>query len=616
MEEADSARCFVELPCRHGNLMPPFLSEILTSHKVEEMEKYAVLFVIVVSFLIPRLASSQFAAVERAFGRLARRRTLAWVAVGILALIARAAVLPLLPVPIPSIQDEYENLLMADTFSHGRITNPPHPMRIHFETFHVLQEPTYTGIVPPAQGLALAAGKIIGGHPFVGVWLSVGIMCAAICWMLQGWLPPGWALFGGLLAVMRFGVSSYWANSYWGGAIAAAAGAIVLGAFPRIRKHQRIVDVMLMGLGLAILANSRPYEGFVLCLPVGAAMLIWVAASRGARLREVLRGVVLPLALLLCITAGGIGYYNLRVTGNPLRSPYVVSMATVNPVPYFIWQSLRPIPAYHYKMIRDLYLEWDLPQYEKARSFRGWVESSTSKIKRLSTFYLGAALGFPVIVAVLIGGFRSVFLGRLRFLLLCLGISLAGLLVEVQYIPHYAAPLTAIILVFVVQSTRYVYLCSQRRKSRFLFAMRAVPLICVLSLSIGMAQLSLGYDIVTDWPHSWYSPMVGNNERADILKWLEQQPGQHLVIVRYSPKHSVHDEWVYNLSDIDGAKVVWARDMDSDHNQELIHYFQDRTVWLVEPDKRQNREVQAVPYPGSSATLQSVAVEAGSSRMY
>jgi hypothetical protein len=345
-------------------------------------------------------------------------------------------------------------------------------------------------------------------------------------------------------------------------------------------------------------------------------MFIWVVGKRGLSLRMALGRVVLPLALLLSLTAGAIGYYNWRVTGNPLRSPYVVSMATVNPVPYFIWQSVRPIPAYHFKMIRDFYVDWDLPQYEKVRSFPGWVESTKIKIKRLSTFYLGAALGFPILTAVLIGGFRSVFLCRLRFLFLCFGIALAGLLLEVQYMPHYAAPLTAIFLAFVVQAMRYVYIAGRRGKSRFLFAVRAVALICLISLSFGLAQLSLGYDMVTDWPHSWYSKMIGNTERAEIVKWLEQQQGQQLVIVRYSPKHSVHDEWVYNSSDIDGAKVIWARDMDRDHNQELIRYFQNRTVWLVEPDKRSNRKVQVVPYPDSYTMLRPAAVEADTSTMY
>ena len=229
--------------------MLALLSEILTSHAVEEMEWYLVLLAVVVSLLLPRLASGQFSTLERGFGRIARRRTLAWIAVGVLALIARAALLPLLPVPVPTIHDEFENLLMADTFAHGRLTNPPHPMRAHFETFHILQEPTYTGIVPPAQGLLLAAGKVIGGHPFVGVWLSVGIMCAAICWMLQGWLPPSWALLGGLLAVMRFGVFSYWANSYWGGAIAAIGGALVLGSYPQDPKTSANNRCIVDGIG-------------------------------------------------------------------------------------------------------------------------------------------------------------------------------------------------------------------------------------------------------------------------------------------------------------------------------------------------------------------------------
>src|SRR5678816_3857358 len=160
----------------------------------------------------------------------------------------------------------------------------------------------------PAQGLLLAIGQVIFGHPFWGVWLSAGLMCAAICWMLQGWLPPIWALYGGVLAAIRLSSFSYWADSYWGGAVAAIGGALVLGALPRIRRYQRPRDAVLMGLGFAMLANSRPFEGLFFSLPVIAALIFWtVRRERGAG--TVLGRVVFPLSVMFLLTAEAMGLY-------------------------------------------------------------------------------------------------------------------------------------------------------------------------------------------------------------------------------------------------------------------------------------------------------------------
>jgi hypothetical protein len=188
----------------------------------------------------------------------------------------------------------------------------------------------------PAQGMVLAAGKVLMGHTWFGALLSSARMCSAICWMLQGWLPPGWALLGGMLAVLRLGLFSYWVNSYYGGAVAAIGGSLVLGALPRILRTARIRDGMLMSLGIVILANSRPYEGVLVCTPVIFALGWWAARKTKLSYRDLLRRAMAPAALLL-VAAACTGYYNYRVFGNPLTLCYQINRATYASAPVFLW---------------------------------------------------------------------------------------------------------------------------------------------------------------------------------------------------------------------------------------------------------------------------------------
>ena len=327
----------------------------------------------------PGLGAAGFARAERQFATLARKRGLSVLVVILVALAARLAILPLLPIPHPFIHDEFANLLAADTFASGRLTNPTHPLMIYFESFHITQLPTYMSMYFPAQGMALAAGKVLVGNPWFGVWLSAGLMCSAVCWMLYAWLPPGWALFGGTLVVIRLALFSYWVNSYYGGAVAAIGGALVLGALPRIMVAARIRDGLWLALGVAVLANSRPYEGLLLCLPVGCALLWW-AATKAPVPRIVLVASRRFRRWRCCLLAAGMdGYYNHRVFGDAFTLPYQVNRATYASAPVFVWQRSRPEPVVSIQVMRDFYSKWEMGDYLEARTPAGFLRRTDAE---------------------------------------------------------------------------------------------------------------------------------------------------------------------------------------------------------------------------------------------
>ena len=546
------------------------------------------LLVIALALFWPRLGANQFAAIERGLGRLARRRALSVAVTGVAALCIRLLILPLSPIPQPFVHDEFANLLAADTFASARITNPTHAMWVYFESFHITHLPTYMSMYFPAAGLVLAAGKILAGNPWFGICFCAALMCSAICWMLQGWLPPGWALLGGMLAVVRLALFSYWTDSYYGGAVAAIGGALVVGALPRIRRRARVRDGLWLALGVAILANSRPYEGTLLCVPVGCALLWWAATKAKFPAVLLLRRALLPVALLLAVAALD-GYYNYRVFGSPFTLPYQVNRATYASAPVFIWQQPRPEPVYRYKEMRDFYSRAELALFLTARTPAGFLRGSVKKAGIVVFFFCGFALLPPLVLLPRVLRDR-----RLRFLLIAGTVTVAGLCANAWLFPHYLAPFTAGIYAILLQAMRH--LRARRRsgaENRGLALVRAIPVACLMlaGLRLFAAPLNLA---IPRWPAMWYGTEPLGIPRARVLAALEAIPGRQLAIVRYSPRHEPFDDWVYNAADIDKSAVVWARET-ADHDAALLQYFPTRNVWLVEPD---SDPPMISPYPG------------------
>ncbi len=519
--------------------------------------------------IVPRKCERVLRSIERVLGKLAQRTALVIALLFLAVITIRLAILPRLPVPVPSIHDEFSYLLMADTFVHGRLANPAHPMWMSFESFHVNWFPTYSSKYPPGQGAVLALGQLLG-NPWIGVLLSVAAMCAAILWMLQAWLPARWAFLGAVLVAMKFGIASYWINSYWGGAVAATGGALVLGAMPRIVRRARTRDAVLLGLGIAILANSRPYEGLLLSIPVAGWFLWWFAGKTKSQATPRARNVRVfaPLAVVLLLTVGFMGYYNWRLTGKALLFPHTLNTRTYRTTGLFLWDHPKEPIQYNNEQFEDFYNGWEREDYQNTWQ-DVWKVTSEKLTRSGSTYFWWGCL-------LLLSGLPFVFFDRrMRLPILIFLLGAAGFLVLIWSMPHYAAALTCVIFLLLVQAMRH--LRTIRLGGR--------PLGLALSWAV---VFLLAADVASHVQRHVCDPLewtcAGDPSRAAIAKTLSNTPGKHLIMVRYQEDHNLHDEWVYNGAEIDTAKVLWARELDPAQNAKLFAYFKDRQIWLVEPD--------------------------------
>ena len=482
--------------------------------------------------------------------------------------------------PEPVVHDENSYLLGAETFASGRLTNPPHPMAEHLQTFHVLQRPTYASKYPPAQALALALGIRLSGKPVVGVWLSFALMCVAVYWMLTAWVGSTWALAGALALATRL-ASSYWAYQYWGGSVAAMGGALVIGGARRVVDTGRPRDAVLMALGAVVLANSRPYEGLLLCIPVAAYVLWRLVRARHVRVQRPLRSVVLPATAVFAVAAALMLRYNHAVTGRATQFPYLTYLSEHGRGPDFVWQKPRDAPLASNVLFRR-YQEWELATADSLRSPRGFASRNTNRLRVTTGFFLQMSLLAPLFMLPIALWERW---NRVAFV--SLTVVLAGMMLSSWYQIHYAAPATGLIIGLYVSCLRW---CRRLRVGRVDVGQYFVALVLGIWMTSQLARLALAATraSVTGATPEWSQ---WAHRRADLERELRANGGKDLVVVRYGPSHEFHYEWVHNAADIDRADVVWAHDLGAAKNAELLEYFRDRRAWLLEvndPDGGEN----------------------------
>ena len=515
--------------------------------------------------------------------RLAAHTGWSMLALAILPVALRLAMLAQSPVPTPNGSDDFAHLLAADTLRHFRLANPPHDLHRFFETIFVLQEPTYSSIFPIGQGIALALGAVLFGLPWAGVVLSVAALCALCYWMLRAWTTPGWALVGGLLAVIQFGPLRYWMNTYWGGAVSEVAGCLVFGAVPRLRARGRTRDAMLLGLGIGIQLLARPFE---CCLLMAAVLLFFVPALRGPKEWLKIARVTAVATLTILPAAGVTLLQNKQVTGSWTTLPYMLSRYQYGVPATFTFQ---PNPVPHRDLTPNQRLDYEEQSATHGRdtdSARDYMQRLAGRARFYRFFFLPPLyLALPFFLISL----RS---WRWVWLALALATFSLGTNFYPYFYPHYIAAATCLFVLVSVAGLERLSRVTIRGVTAGREAAQLLVMLCAaqflfwygfhLFANTNASAAMLQYD---DWDFVNHGDPEG---RIAVRDHLAQAAGKQLVFVRYWPQHRFQ-EWVQNAADIDRARVVWALDRGAAENEKLRHYYPERTVWLLEPDARPPR---------------------------
>jgi hypothetical protein len=472
----------------------------------------------------------------------------------------RIALIPLMPVPVPIVTDEFSHLLLADTLLHGRVANPVHPFWPHFESIHILMQPHYVSAYFPGHAVWLAAGRVLTGSAWTGVLTECAGFLIALYWMLRGWMPSRWALFGVLLAGLRFAIGSYWINAYHGGFLPAIGGALVAGAFARLRKRPTLLQGFVFGTGLAILASARPVEGALYSIPF-AVILAWDFRRNAMAL------VVSAIPVLICTAA--LGAYFSHVTGNPLVTAYQINQKTYGwPMTLAFF---KPPIVEHHNIEFERYYEYEMSEHQRVDGPVHFLQFLTFRIQEYWRFFLGPVLSVPLLMLA------RVWRGR-KMLLIGASGGLFAVLIEGGASPHYLAPAAAVLIAIIVECCRHL------RASR-VYIVNFLPMAMALVLTLRIAAQSLGMPYTQKLNfQSWCCRVEGNHNKARIAAALDLIPDDHLVFVREKTDEYNLLQWIYNDADIDRSRIVWARDLGPERDAELVRYYSERKVWMVDPN--------------------------------
>jgi hypothetical protein len=493
-------------------------------------------------------------------------------------------------VPPPMVHDESSYLLGADTFAHGRLANPPHPLAKFFESPHILVRPVYASKYPPGQAMFLALGQKLLGEPFYGVLIGNVLMLFSICVMLYAWVPAPWAIAVSAMIGLCLSPRMYWTNSFWGGSLAAGGGALVLLSVGLYRTKPSILAGITFSVGALLLFSTRPYEGFVFTV----AVLVLFAKDLWRQ-----RNLRVFICVLSVLIVGGVlsGSYDRAITGNPFRLPYALHTAQYDTAPAFWIQPMYPQPKYSNPRLAAIHGTdgYEARIYAKDRSVTDRLLRNIALAILTYGVWPLTAISLVFVVPVVK---RDPLARSLRLLI---GIFSLGLMLETFHFEHYSAPAWG---AFAILAAVWAEKAWKLRYGGFPIG---IPLV-ILGLSAPVFFSLAGH------PDSDIGVLPGKCRcsspfgpywavrRSVLIQNLSASDRPALVIVRYpsSDWRADEEEWVYNGADIDNQRVIFAHDLGEQENQALLRYYSGRQVYMLTFDPQTGQD-HLGPYAASAS---------------
>jgi len=340
----------------------------------------------------------------------------------------------------------------------------------------------------------------------------------------------------------------------------------------RLRDLVKPGRILLLTPGIAILANTRPYEGLLLILACATYLIVaWLRSLELPGISSILKSVVLPMAFLLIPVIAWMGYYNYRVTGNALELPYIAHERQYAMWSPWLWDpSSNSVRTYSNSLLEDFWMIGD--GADKRFSHDHILKTHFSDLVYLERFYFG----WPLVLCMFLFARPLWRDATARSALLLLGVFYAGVAIETRLVPHYLAPATALGYVLVastLRAVRTVWVLSYKER---LFVTWAFIALFVVTTSHALSTPGNRFLFEHDYHIA--------AKRAGVTEKLQHEPGEHLVLVRYGSGHDLFEEFVYNQSDIDKSSIVWARSLGVKKDEELIRHYSGRQIWMAKDD--------------------------------